>query len=170
MEEIYRTIVGYENYEVSHFGNVRNIKTKRILKPGINGRGYCTITLHIHGNQTHKMIHRLVAIAFLENQDNKKCIDHIDNDKSNNNLSNLRYATHSENSQNSKLSLSNKSGSKGVSFNKKHNKWYAQIMIDGISIFIGSFQNKEDAIAARIIKANQAFGIFTNACEQINEI
>ena len=39
-------------------------------------------------------------------------------------------------------------------------------MIDGIAIILGYFDNKEDAINARVLKAHQAFGVFTNACEQ----
>ncbi len=169
MEE-YRTIVGYENYEVSNFGNVKNIKTNRVLKPGIDGHGYYHVILSMNNIKTTKKIHRLVAQTFLENPDNKHCVDHIDGNRLNNKLSNLRYATISENSQNAKLSLRNKSGIKGVIFNKVVNKWHARIMIDGISIHLGLFVNEEDAIRCRIIKANQAFGIFTNACEQINEI
>ena len=170
MEEIYRTIVGYENYKVSNFGNVKNIKFNRMLKPQIDGHGYYHVNLYALKKMLHKRIHKLVADTFLHSVREKTCVDHIDNNRLNNNVLNLRYATHSENSQNSKIRADNTSGSKGVSFNTKRNMWRASIMIDGISIFIGSFENKEDAIAARILKANQAFGIFTNSCEQINEI
>jgi hypothetical protein len=169
MEE-YRTIVGYENYEVSNFGNVKTIKFNRILKAGIDGGKYYMVYLSIDGKKTNKRIHKLVTQTFLENPDNKPCVDHIDGNKLNNNVSNLRYATHSENSQNCKIRTDNTSGSKGVSFNKASNKWTAQIKIDGISIHLGLFENKEDAIQARIIKANQVFGIYTNLCEKINEI
>ena len=170
MEEIYRIIVGYENYEVSNFGNVKNIKTKRILKHGFGSCGYKKVDLSIDGSPITLRIHKLVAQTFLENPENKKCIDHIDNNKSNNNVLNLRYATHSENGQNSSLSSKNTSGTKGVSYENKNNKWRARIMIDGINVHLGYFENKEDAIAARILKANQAFGIYVNSCEKINEI
>ncbi len=170
MEEIYKTIVGYENYEVSNYGNVKNIKFNRILKTRINTHGYFIIDLYSAGKGSTKTIHRLIAGAFLANPGNKNCIDHIDGNKLNNNVSNLRYATHSENSQNRKLNINSSSGTKGVYFKKAINKWRAQITLDGIQIHLGYFENKEDAIQCRIIKANQAFGIFTNACEQINEI
>ncbi len=170
MEEIYRTIVGYKKYEVSNFGNVRNIKFNRILKPGVDTNGYYIVILYNLGKRTTRKIHKLVAPIFLENPDDKKCVDHIDNNRFNNHVSNLRYATHAENSQNRQIANNNTSGSKGVNYNKNTQKWHARIMIDGIRVHLGLFENKEDAKQARVIKANQAFGIFTNACEKINEI
>ena len=170
MQEVYKSIVGFSNYEVSNLGNIKTIKTGRILKGSVNGSGYYIVGLCIAGKRSTQMIHRLVADAFLDNPDNKTCVDHIDNNKQNNHILNLRYATHSENAQNRKISTNNKSGTKGVGYNKSANKWKAHISIDGIYIFLGYFDNIEDAIQARIIKANQIFGVYTNACEQINEV
>ncbi len=170
MEEVYKTITGFENYEVSNFGNVRNISTKRILKTENDKDLYGLVRLFILGKKHTKKIHRLVAEAFIDNPDNKPSVDHRDNNRLNNNVLNLRYATHMENAHNVKIRKDNTSGTKGVSFYNSRNKWVAEITIDGIKVYLGSFENKEDAIQARIIKANQVFGIFTNACEQINEI
>ena len=170
MEEVFKTIVGFENYEVSNIGNVRNIKRGNILKPMLDKDGYMIVNLYALKKMVTKKIHRIVCESFIENPDNKTCVDHIDNNRSNNNISNLRFATVAENSYNQKISLRNSSGCKGVHFKKQTNKWQAQIKIDGISIHLGSFQNKEDAIQCRINKANQVFGTYTNACEQINEI
>ena len=61
----------------------------------------------------------------------------------------------------------NTSGVKGVAWSKNAKQWKAQIMIDGIYIYLGLFTNIEDAKRARMIRANQAFGVFTNACEKI---
>ena len=63
-------------------------------------------------------MHRLVAGAFLQNPEKKKCVDHIDNNVNNNKLLNLRWATNSQNSQNAKKSKRNTSGTKGVRFSK----------------------------------------------------
>ena len=82
-------------------------------------------------------------------------------------MSNLRWATTAENGQNQKLSKRNTSGSKGVSLNKNTQKWQAYIQIDGIPIHLGYFDNLEDAKQARIIKANEAFGVFVNKCEKL---
>ena len=109
----------------------------------------------------------MIATAFIENPENKPYIDHIDNNGFNNSISNLRWATSQENSHNAKLSQRNSSGVKGVSFDKKENKWRAQIQIDGIKIHIGYYLTLEKAKEARIARANIAFGAFINACEKI---
>ena len=165
--EVFRSIDGQENYAISSFGKVKNTKTGKILKGSVNSNGYLHINLYDDGvKKTHK-IHRLVACAFIDNPDDKECVDHIDNDKTNNNISNLRFATSKENSQNSKLRSNNTSGHKGIYFNKRAKKWRAQINIDGIRIYIGYYDNIEDAKIARINRANQAFGVYTNACEKL---
>ena len=78
-------------------------------------------------------IHRLVCRTFINNPDNKECVDHKNNDKTNNHISNLRFATSKENNQNSSIRLDNTSKVKGVNFDKKAKKWRAQIKIDGIN-------------------------------------
>lgn len=115
-----------------------------------------------------KKVHRLVATTFIDNPENKKNVDHINNLKTDNRLINLRFATTSDNAQNTKLSIRNTSGCKGVSFRKDTNKWHASMQIDGIDIHIGFYDDMEDAKNARILRANQLFGVFTNACEKIN--
>ena len=165
--EVFRSVDGYENHTVSSFGRVKNTKTGRILKGFDDGRGYVIVQLFKDGNRRNHKIHRLVANAFLDNPNDKLCVDHKDNNKTNNNISNLRFATTKENSQNSKRSNNNTSGHKGVYWHKRVKKWYAQINIDGIRIYIGYYDNIEDAKIARINRANEAFGIYTNACEKL---
>ena len=164
MEE-YKTIADYENYEVSNLGNVRNKKTGRVLKPRLNIHGYYTVNLCKEGKAINKTIHRLECNAFLDNSENKPCIDHVNNDKLNNDLKNLRWCSYKENNQNSKIRKNNTSGVKGVYFHKATNKWMAYIMINGITIVLGYFENIEDARDARVAAANKAFGVFTNSCE-----
>jgi hypothetical protein len=165
--EVWRSIENYDHYVVSTFGRVKNVKTGKILKGSVNSHGYLNCNLYEDAiMKTHK-IHRLVANAFINNPNDKECVDHKNNDKTNNNISNLRFATYSENQHNRKLSSNNTSGAKGVTLNKKVKKWHAQIKIDGISIHIGLFENLEDAKIARINRANEAFGVYTNACEKL---
>ena len=166
--ETYKIIEGFENYSVSDFGNVKNNKTGRQLKPGKDQLGYELVIL-TSGNKSRstKKVHRLVACGFLENPNNKCFVDHIDNNPSNNALLNLRWATASENSQNKKTHKNSKSGVKGVYFHKASKKYEARISIDGIKVHLGLFVNLEDAKQARITRANQVFGIYTNACEKI---
>ena len=147
---------------------MKNVKTGRVLKARNDKYGYLRLNLYDENAimKTYK-VHRLVANAFINNPNDKECVDHKNNDKKNNHISNLRFATYSENQQNSKLSSRNTSNVKGISFNKRAKKWHAQIMIDGIKIHIGLFANLEDAKIARINRANQAFGVYTNACEKL---
>lgn len=166
MAEIWEAIKGYDNYEVSSFGNVKNIKTGKILKAGLNGDGYYHVGLSNHGKKKTCTIHRLVAEAFIDNLYDKPCVDHIDNVRTNNNVSNLRYASFTENCQNQSIKKSNTSGVKGVRFDERYGMWKAQITIDGIRIGLGLFNTIEEAKQARIKRANQAFGIYVNACEK----
>ena len=99
MEE-YKPILDYPSYEVSNLGNVRNIKTGRILKSGIGNHGYKIVVLCKDGKPISKTIHRLVAETFIPNPNNLPIIDHIDRDKTNNVVSNLRWVNHSENGLN----------------------------------------------------------------------
>ena len=67
MQEEYKIIKDFDNYEISNFGNVKNINTGRILKPGNDGRGYFFVKLYKDGKKFNKKIHKLVANAFLPN-------------------------------------------------------------------------------------------------------
>jgi hypothetical protein len=147
--ELYKLIDGYENYEISTFGNVRNIKTNRILKPITYGDGYLMVGLSKDKIKKTFTIHRLVGIAFIENPDNKLCIDHIDRNKINNNILNLRWASHSENSQNKSIQKNNSSTVSGVHFNKKLNKWQVYISINGKIKHIGYYKDFDEAVQAR---------------------
>jgi hypothetical protein len=164
--ENYKTIEGFAPYSVSDHGRVKNNKTGRILKYK-HRQGYTLADLSVCGIVSTKTIHQLVARAFIENPEGKRCVDHIDNDRSNNMVHNLRWATYVENGRNRNLSSVNISGVKGVSFQKASQKWQSQITIHGIQIHLGTFTNIEDAKQARITKANQVFGLFTHSCEKI---
>ena len=165
--EVFRSIDGYKSYAISSFGRVKNVITGIILKTRNDKYGYLRVDLRENAIRKTHLLHRLVCCAFINNPNKKQFVDHIDNNPQNNHISNLRFATNKENQQNSKLSIKNTSGYKGIYFNKKAKKWRAQIKIDGIRIHIGYFDNLEDAKIARINRANQAFGVYTNACEKL---
>lgn len=93
----WKKIKGFNNYEVSNEGEVRNIDTGKVLKQEDN-RGYLRVILYVNGKKTHKKIHRLVAEAFIPNPDNKPQVNHIDENKKNNSVGNLEWATAKENS------------------------------------------------------------------------
>ncbi len=168
MVETYKKIEGFENYSVSDYGNVRNNDTGRILKAGLNSGGYLSSNLCLYKKPHNKNIHRLVAQAFLPNPENKPQVDHIDNNKSNNNINNLRWATNSQNQQNTTICKNNRSGTKGVRWIEETQKWRARIMVNGKDIHLGYFVNKDDAINIRAQKAQNEFGEYINKCELVN--
>lgn len=89
MEE-WKAIKDLPGYSVSNKGRVRKDSTGQIMVLSQNG-GYSRITITKH-------VHRLVAEAFLDRPDDERgWVDHIDGDKSNNNVENLRWVTPSEN-------------------------------------------------------------------------
>jgi hypothetical protein len=98
-KETWKPVVGYEGlYEVSSEGNVRNVKTGKILKPKNNRRGYLFVGLHKNGAVKNRYIHRLVAQAFIPNPNKLPEVNHKDEIKANNNLDNLEWVSHRDNS------------------------------------------------------------------------
>jgi hypothetical protein len=163
--EIWKGINDYDKYEVSTFGRVRNVKTDRMLKPRLNSVGYHGVLLCNNGKPKNLLCHRLCAITFIPNTDNKSQVDHIDNDRTNNHINNLRWTTCQENSMNSSMKFNNTSGYKGVHFHKNANKWCVQIKINGKNKHLGYFINKDEAIETRKRKAKEVFGEYMNSCE-----
>ena len=93
-------------------------------------------------------------------------MDHINNDRLDNNVKNLRFASSQENNRNRQVSSNNSSGTKGVCWQKQHKKWHASIMLNGKLIHIGYHNSLEEAKIARQKKAKQLFGEFLNECEK----
>jgi len=161
-DEIWETINGFEHYSVSSLGNVRNDKTGRVLKPRKEGGGYYTVVLCLKGIQKTHKIHRLVGDHFIENPENKRCIDHINHERTDNRAENLRWATTSENNMNASIKSNNTSGYPGVYFDKRRNKWVARISINGKETQLGYFLTIEEAIEARKQAEIQYYGEYAN--------
>ena len=95
--ETFVKIEGFEKYEVSNLGKVRNIKSGRMLKPHLNHNGYLKHHLYRHDKQKELFLHRILATAFIDNPGKKPQVNHIDENKLNNDLSNLEWCTEREN-------------------------------------------------------------------------
>ena len=95
--EIWKKINGYDNYEISNYGNVKNIKTNLILKKRISKLGYVKYALCKNGKYKYLLSHRLVAKHFILNNENKPEVNHKDLNKENNYVGNLEWSTKSEN-------------------------------------------------------------------------
>lgn len=109
MEEIWKDVVGYEGlYQVSNLGRVKSyahivrcrngirIQPSKVLSNCFDGK-YFHVTLFRNNKRNICLVHRLVAVAFIPNPNNKKTINHIDGVKTNNKVDNLEWNTYSEN-------------------------------------------------------------------------
>lgn len=106
--------------------------------------------------------HRL-AWLYVRGKWPSRLIDHINGDPSDNRIENLREATNSQNISNSGMRPHNKSGLKGVSWNKRDKCWRAYIKRDGKTCGLGTFATKEDAYAAFVAEAKRLYGDFWRA-------
>ena len=158
INEQWRSISGYINYQVSNLGRVRNLTTGKVLKPGCMKSGYRNVILCKDGVKTTRYIHRLVAGEFIDNHHQKDCVDHIDHDRANNSVPNLRWVTEGENHMNATKRANVSSAYKGVYWNKRKEKWHAIIKTNGRQKHIGFYDSDADAALAYNAKAIELFG------------
>ena len=105
--ELWKDVPGYEGlYQISNFGNVKSLERidnsnhfheEKILKQKIFRNGYWYVNLSKDGKHHNYHVHRIVAKLFVKNSLNKPQVNHIDGDKTNNNVNNLEWVTMSEN-------------------------------------------------------------------------
>ena len=98
MTEIWKDIKGYEGlYEISNYGEVWSERKQGLLKKGKSATGYYSVSLYKNKKQKIFLVHRLVAITFIKNKENKELINHKDANKLNNHIDNLEWCTYKEN-------------------------------------------------------------------------
>lgn len=143
--ETWKTIKDYEGlYEVSNTGQVRSILTGKLLKGAYNSKTAYTKYKFVQlykKNEKRKnaYVHLLVYDHFIGKDRTGYTVDHIDNDRSNNNVDNLQLITH-------RLNCVKDRKSPGVYYHKKKQAWMARISINGKTKHLGMSKDKEKAL------------------------
>jgi hypothetical protein len=154
--EVWKSIPNYEElYEVSSLGRVKSLPVKKsywslrtpkekILNPKTGS--YYSVGLIKDGVNNTIQIHQLVAMSFLGHKrcGHKLVIDHINENKLDNRLENLRIVSQKFNV--SRSQGENISKYKGITYDKKSDKWMCKIMIVGEKKYLGIFKTKKEAI------------------------
>ena len=147
--------IGYTNKDEEFYFDLEDYDKVSQCSWSENDNGYI-ITYTINRKKAirlHRYIMNLETCSY-------PIIDHKNNKKFDNRKDNLRIANKQTNQINRKENKNNKSGIKGVSLDKRNNKYYARIMINGKNIFLGYFENKEEAKEARDKAEQNYFGEF----------
>jgi hypothetical protein len=147
-EEKYKDIPGYEGlYQASNMGNIRNVRTGRLLKSCFSGpkRDYLKVCLSKNGKVKTLKIHKLVAMAFLNHIPNGMniVVDHINNIPTDNRLKNLQLISQRENLSKDKKGCSSRYV--GVDWDKQCKKWGSRIRINKKLIHLGYFHDELEA-------------------------
>lgn len=127
MKEIWRDIKGYEGkYQVSNLGNIKSLDYKRtgeeqLIKQCKDRYGYPVVLLYKNGNRKQYSVHRLVAFAFIPNPLNKPQVNHMNRNKSDNNIKNLEWCSNLENMQHAIKTGINKYKRKIIQYDKSMN-------------------------------------------------
>ena len=130
--------------ETGLFKRFRRLGPKKDIAGHIATKGHRQIMV----DKKLYMAHRL-AWLYIYGYFPDTLIDHINRNPDDNRISNLRLATSSQNQENTKTRTDNLCGYKGISFNKKENKWRARISKHGKTKHLGRFSSIDLAIQAR---------------------
>lgn len=135
IEEIWKPICGFDGYEISNLFRVRSA-TNKMQHKSFNGflklhfnNNYFGVTLYKNGRRHYRKIHKLYAIAFIPNSENKKYVNHINGIKHDNRRENLEWCSASENQKHAYMI-----GLRKPTYNRR--KKVAQIKKDGLVVQI----------------------------------
>jgi hypothetical protein len=151
--EIWKPITGYEDlYEISNLGNVKSLKKgfkkERILKNRPDDAGYVRVNLCSNGISKTIRNHRLVAIHFIPNPNNKSQVNHINGNKADSRVENLEWVSSIENQCHRYAKT--KMASKFMGVTKQKNNWKAEIVYMKKYFYLGSFKTEELAYNSRV--------------------
>ena len=149
MKENWKHIKDFENYMISNFGRVKKLykHKEKILKPCKENGGYFQIHLTNNENKKSLRIHLLVWDAFGSSPRNGRIlqVDHIDNNKENNNIENLQLLNQRENIKKMYLTKEKTSKYSGVCWSDDLKKWRANICFNKHQYYLGLFDTEKEA-------------------------
>lgn len=93
----WKQIDNFPNYSVSDTGLVKSNVSNKLISIWTKKNGYCQVTLHRNGKKKNLYVHRLVATAFINNDQSLSDVNHIDENKKNNSVNNLEWLDHKKN-------------------------------------------------------------------------
>ena len=162
LAERVRQLLGYdpEAGVLTRIGSARPQSSHYVGKRAghINAHGYSMVSVDGRNYRAHQIVWLLMTGEWPSTD-----IDHIDGDRTNNKWANLRPASRGQNLANAtRLRPDNKSGIKGVSFDKARGKWKAQFGAYP-NHYCGRFDTKEEAAAAYLLAAQSRYGEFARA-------
>ena len=159
----FKTLNNFSRYEINREGKLYNKTSNFQLKGSLN-KGYIRVSIinDTTGKAKLMFLHTLVAETFLENPNNYDEIDHIDNNKINNNVENLRWCSRSQNNMNREKYSYNREGApekkfKYVSWNKRYKKWCGRLRINGKLKHIDQSDNDEEVYIQCLKLLNNIF-------------
>ena len=141
-------IQNYPNYLIYNDGRVYSKNRNRFMKSQLNSRGYYQVILWKNNKGKNIPIHRLVALHYIALIDGKDEVDHIDRNKTNNDISNLRWVNRSENAINRRVQSNNKCGHKCIRLTRC-NTYEVRIKRNCKTVYNKNFKTLEEAIVAR---------------------
>ena len=147
--EIYKDIPNYEGYKLSNLDNVKSRKRgfEKVLKGYRTPKGYLNYSLYKDGKLSTLSLHVIKAMVYMDFVPCglKLIVDHIDEDKSNNDLSNLQIITNRQNMGKYFKTIPTSSKYTGVSWDKNSGKWSSQITIGNKLKHLGLYFNESNA-------------------------
>lgn len=113
-KEIWKDITGFNgSHLVSNFGRIKSCTSHGrgiIMKQRLNGCGYPSLEIYVNKKKKKILVHRIVAKTFIPNPQNKRTVNHINGDKTDNRVENLEWMSYSENHIHSYKYLDRKGG------------------------------------------------------------
>jgi hypothetical protein len=139
--------LGFPDYSINTLGQLKNIKKNKFVGGSKSVDGYLRVLLSNNIQKKIYMIHRLVALAFLENPSNYLEVDHINRNILDNKLENLRWANRFIQRINTGCKKNNPTGHKHITI---EGKYYRVLIIRNYKTILKTkFKSLEDAITAR---------------------